>query len=208
MAGLIAMPRDSRTRLCHRLRTHREGKSKRRSMSEWDFIALIDGVHQLGTPMMRSSRPSKGRRTPASCGTFEPPAHHDPVLRVDYQHAVHLHRKKQLSGGALVSAGDTLVGLGPGDSVVTYVSAKRQILINDLTGDATSITLAVSGDDWTPGLVNDRRLTIDTPLGRPPSGVGERRLPVVVSFDIEDSRVQRADLGRLSWMSMGAARLE
>jgi hypothetical protein len=31
---------------------------------------------------------------------------------------------------------------------------------------------------------------------------------VVVSFAIEDSRVQRADLGRLGWMSMGAACLE
>lgn len=34
------------------------------------------------------------------------------------------------------------------------------------------------------------------------SAVGE------LSFDIEDSRVQRAGLGRLGWMSMGAARLE
>jgi putative transposase len=39
VAGLIAMQRDSRTRLYHRLRTHREDKSERRSMSEWDFIA-------------------------------------------------------------------------------------------------------------------------------------------------------------------------
>lgn len=37
----------SRTRLCHRLRVHRAGKGKRRSMGERDFIALIDGVHQL-----------------------------------------------------------------------------------------------------------------------------------------------------------------
>ncbi len=37
----------SRTRLCHRLRTHPAGKGKRRSMGERDFIALIDGVHQL-----------------------------------------------------------------------------------------------------------------------------------------------------------------
>ncbi|MER7582237.1 hypothetical protein [Kitasatospora sp. NPDC097691] len=37
----------SRTRLCHRLRTHPAGRGKLRSMGECDFIALIDGVHQL-----------------------------------------------------------------------------------------------------------------------------------------------------------------
>ncbi|MEU1404792.1 transposase [Streptomyces sp. NPDC005728] len=47
VAGLIAMRPGSRTRLCHRLRTHPAGKGKRRSMGEHDFIALIDGVHQL-----------------------------------------------------------------------------------------------------------------------------------------------------------------
>ncbi|WP_443051306.1 IS630 family transposase [Streptomyces sp. NBC_00190] len=43
VAGLIAM----RTRLCHRVRTHPAGKGTRRSMGERDFIALVDGVHQL-----------------------------------------------------------------------------------------------------------------------------------------------------------------
>ncbi|MCX5233292.1 transposase [Streptomyces sp. NBC_00233] len=47
VAGLIAMRPGSRTRLCHRLRTHPAGKGKRRSMDERDFIALADGVHQL-----------------------------------------------------------------------------------------------------------------------------------------------------------------
>ncbi|MER5535381.1 transposase [Streptomyces mirabilis] len=47
VAGLIAMRPGSRTRLCHRLRTHPAGKGKRRSLGERDFIALIDGVHQL-----------------------------------------------------------------------------------------------------------------------------------------------------------------
>ncbi|WP_435799761.1 IS630 family transposase [Streptomyces goshikiensis] len=47
VAGLIAMRPGSRTRLCHRLRTHPAGKGARRSMSERDFIALLDGVHQL-----------------------------------------------------------------------------------------------------------------------------------------------------------------
>ncbi|GAP50814.1 IS630 family IS885-like transposase [Streptomyces azureus] len=41
------MRRGFRTRLCHRLRTHPAGKGKRRSMGERDFIALVDGVHQL-----------------------------------------------------------------------------------------------------------------------------------------------------------------
>ncbi|NUS85789.1 MAG: AAA family ATPase [Streptomyces sp.] len=71
-------------------------------------------------------------------------------------------RKKQLSGGAPVSALDTLVGFGPGDSIVTYVAAKHQVLIHPLAGDGASGTLAVSGDDWTAGLVNSHHLTIET----------------------------------------------
>ncbi|MFE7659312.1 transposase [Streptomyces celluloflavus] len=47
VAGLIAMRPNSRTRLCHRLSRHPAGKGKRRSMGERDFIALIDGAHQL-----------------------------------------------------------------------------------------------------------------------------------------------------------------
>lgn len=47
VAGMIAMRPGSRTRLCHRLRTHRAGNGSRRSMGERDFITLIDGVHQL-----------------------------------------------------------------------------------------------------------------------------------------------------------------
>lgn len=47
VAGLIAMRPGFRTRLCHRLRTHPAGKGARRSMGERDFIALIDGTHQL-----------------------------------------------------------------------------------------------------------------------------------------------------------------
>ncbi|MEU3283296.1 hypothetical protein ABZ698_41085 [Streptomyces antibioticus] len=43
-AGLIAMRPGSRTRLCHRPRTHRAGRGKRRSMGERDFIELIDGT--------------------------------------------------------------------------------------------------------------------------------------------------------------------
>ncbi|MFJ6636960.1 hypothetical protein ACIQMR_37380 [Streptomyces sp. NPDC091376] len=37
----------SRTRLCHRLRTHPAGKGTRRSVDERDFIALVHGVYQM-----------------------------------------------------------------------------------------------------------------------------------------------------------------
>ncbi|MFD7735869.1 transposase [Kitasatospora phosalacinea] len=47
VAGLIAMRPGSRTRLCHRLVTHPAGRGMRRSMGERDFIALVDGLHQL-----------------------------------------------------------------------------------------------------------------------------------------------------------------
>ncbi|WP_435792308.1 IS630 family transposase [Actinacidiphila glaucinigra] len=47
VAGLIAIRPGSRTRLCHRLRTHPAGRGIRRSMGERDFIALIDGTHHL-----------------------------------------------------------------------------------------------------------------------------------------------------------------
>ncbi|MER6434383.1 transposase [Streptomyces sp900105245] len=47
VAGLIALRPGSRTRLCHRLRTHAAGKGTRRRMSEQDFVALVGGVHQL-----------------------------------------------------------------------------------------------------------------------------------------------------------------
>lgn len=43
----------SRTRLCHRLRTHPAGKGARPSTGEQDFIALIDGIRQLvGAPIV------------------------------------------------------------------------------------------------------------------------------------------------------------
>jgi hypothetical protein len=76
----------SRTRLCHRLRTHASGKGKRRSMGERDFIALIDGTHQLvkapivlvwdrlNTHVAHATRPTPPprhltTRTPQSRGT-------------------------------------------------------------------------------------------------------------------------------------------
>jgi putative transposase len=47
VAGLIAMRPGSRTRLCHRLRRHTGRKDERRSLSEDDYVALIDGIHRL-----------------------------------------------------------------------------------------------------------------------------------------------------------------
>ncbi|WP_406486239.1 IS630 family transposase [Streptomyces phaeochromogenes] len=47
VAGMIAMRPGSRTRLCRRLRRHTERKGERRRLSEHDYIALVDGVHQL-----------------------------------------------------------------------------------------------------------------------------------------------------------------
>ncbi|MFI5670975.1 transposase [Streptomyces sp. NPDC051704] len=47
VAGLVAVRPGFRTPLCHRLITHPSGKGKHRSMGERDFIALIEGAHQL-----------------------------------------------------------------------------------------------------------------------------------------------------------------
>jgi hypothetical protein len=47
VAGLIAMRPGSRTRLCHRLRRHTGRKGERRSLSERDYIGLLDGMHEL-----------------------------------------------------------------------------------------------------------------------------------------------------------------
>ncbi|MCL7491508.1 transposase [Streptomyces sp. MCA2] len=47
VAGLITMRPGSRTRLGHRVRRHTGRKGERRSLSERDYIALVDGVHQL-----------------------------------------------------------------------------------------------------------------------------------------------------------------
>ena len=47
VAGLIAMQPGARTRMCHRLRRHTGRKGERRSLSERDYIGLIDGMHQL-----------------------------------------------------------------------------------------------------------------------------------------------------------------
>ncbi|WP_406359264.1 transposase [Streptomyces sp. NBC_01635] len=47
MAGLIALRPGARTRLCYRIRVHRGRRGERRSLSEVDYIHLIDGAHRL-----------------------------------------------------------------------------------------------------------------------------------------------------------------
>ncbi|GAA2815934.1 hypothetical protein GCM10010505_46770 [Kitasatospora aburaviensis] len=47
VAGLIAVRPGSRTRLSHRIRLHTGRKGERRSLSERDYIGLIDGIHHL-----------------------------------------------------------------------------------------------------------------------------------------------------------------
>lgn len=46
IAGLIAVKPGARTRLFYRLRVHRRRKNERRSLSERDYIGLIDAAHQ------------------------------------------------------------------------------------------------------------------------------------------------------------------
>jgi putative transposase len=53
IAGLIAVKPGARTRLFYRLRVHRGRKTERRSLSERDYIGLIDAAHQqLGAPII------------------------------------------------------------------------------------------------------------------------------------------------------------
>ncbi|MFF0110999.1 transposase [Streptomyces hirsutus] len=47
LAGLIALRPGSRTRLCYRLRVHHGRRGERRSLSETDYMRLVDSVHQL-----------------------------------------------------------------------------------------------------------------------------------------------------------------
>jgi putative transposase len=46
IAGLLAARPASRTRLLYRLRVHRRRKGERRSLSERDYIDLLDAAHQ------------------------------------------------------------------------------------------------------------------------------------------------------------------
>ncbi|MFE9926826.1 transposase [Streptomyces sp. NPDC005774] len=47
LAGLIALRPGCRTRLCYRIRVHHGRRGERRSLSEADYIRLVDGAHQL-----------------------------------------------------------------------------------------------------------------------------------------------------------------
>ncbi|WSD11289.1 IS630 family transposase [Streptomyces hirsutus] len=47
LAGLIALRPGSRTRLCYRIRVHHSRRGERRSLSEADYMHLVDGAHQL-----------------------------------------------------------------------------------------------------------------------------------------------------------------
>ena len=47
IAGLIALRPGSRTRLCYRIRVHHGRRSERRSLSETDYMRLLDGAHHL-----------------------------------------------------------------------------------------------------------------------------------------------------------------
>ncbi|MFE2497169.1 trypsin-like peptidase domain-containing protein [Streptomyces scopuliridis] len=95
--------------------------------------------------------------------TFDPDGSHLAVQNSDGQaHVWDVDREKQLARGVPRSAADTLVGFGPGGSVITYLMAKKQIQIHDLMGDGASNTLSVAGDDWRAGFVRGHTLTIDT----------------------------------------------
>ncbi|KMS74119.1 hypothetical protein ACM01_16030 [Streptomyces viridochromogenes] len=74
--------------------------------------------------------------------------------------------RKKLARSAPGSIDDTLVGFGPGDSIVTYLADKVQVQIYDLTGDGATTTLAVEekglSNGWLSGFVHGPYLTIET----------------------------------------------
>ncbi|WP_148666608.1 nSTAND1 domain-containing NTPase [Streptomyces sp. MOE7] len=106
-----------------------------------------------------------GGRSVTSALAFDANGSHLAVQNSDGQVRVwDVDRRKQSARSAPRSSADILVGFGPGDSVVTFLYAKKQIQIYDLTGDgaATTLTAAVgNSSDWTVGFVHGPRLTID-----------------------------------------------
>ncbi|NBM16157.1 serine protease [Streptomyces sp. GC420] len=70
-------------------------------------------------------------------------------------------RRKPLARSVPSRANDTLVGFGPGASVITYLWAEKQVQVNDLTDDAASVTLPVTDGDGIAGSVRSHRLTIE-----------------------------------------------
>ncbi|PVE04151.1 hypothetical protein Y717_13875 [Streptomyces scopuliridis RB72] len=94
---------------------------------------------------------------------FDADGSHLAVQNVDGQVMVwDVDRRKQLARSAPRASNDALVGIGSGDSVVTYLSDKKQVQFYDLTGDGASGTLPVAGGNWIAGFVHGHRLTIDT----------------------------------------------
>jgi WD40 repeat protein len=98
---------------------------------------------------------------------FDADGSHLAVQNSDGQvHVWDVDDEKKLDRSAPRSTDDTLVGFGPGDSIVTYLADKVQIQIHDLTGDGASTTLAVEERDlsggWLSGFVDGPYLTIET----------------------------------------------
>ncbi|MFF7130482.1 trypsin-like peptidase domain-containing protein [Streptomyces sp. NPDC008240] len=93
---------------------------------------------------------------------FDTDGSHLAVQNTDGQvHVWAVDRRKQLAGSVPRGTNDTLVGIGPGDRVVTYLEAKKQVQIYDLTSGDSS-TVPIEGGDWITGFVHGHRLTIDT----------------------------------------------
>ncbi|MEW2512827.1 trypsin-like peptidase domain-containing protein [Streptomyces sp. NPDC046870] len=135
--------------------------ARRGEILVWDVRAPRRITTLSGGPVISTSSASSSSVTGPLA--FDADGSHLAVQNADGQVRVwDVDRGRQLSGGALVSSLDALVGFGPDGSVITYVDAKHQVQIHDLAGDGTSATLAVSGDEWTAGLVDGNRLIIDT----------------------------------------------
>lgn len=78
-----------------------------------------------------------------------------------------IDRWRQLVGSVPGSIGDTLVGFGSKDSLVTYDADEQQVRFHRLSGDRTISTLPIASGasasgEWVGGFVRGRRLTIDT----------------------------------------------
>ncbi|MEU5599229.1 trypsin-like peptidase domain-containing protein [Streptomyces sp. NPDC020298] len=111
------------------------------------------------------SVPPPGGRSVTSALAFDADGSHLAVQNSDGQvHVWDVDHRKQSARSAPRSASDILVGFGPGDSVVTFLYAKKQIQIYDLTGDGATTTLTAAvgnSSDWTVGFVHGSHLTLD-----------------------------------------------
>ncbi|MFG2503768.1 trypsin-like peptidase domain-containing protein [Streptomyces sp. NPDC048441] len=76
-------------------------------------------------------------------------------------------RWPRLVGSVPSSTGDTLVGLGPEDSLVTYDPDEQRVRSHRLSGDGTVDTLTIADapsmyGNWIGGFIHGSRLTIET----------------------------------------------